>query len=215
VSRVLDTFLELVRIASPSGAEAACGRYVAAALAASGMAVGFDDTAAVTGSDTGNLIAVLPATVPGRRVVLSAHLDTVQPGIGIEPVVEDGVVRPAGETVLGGDDKCGIAAILEGVRRIVEGDVPHAEVTVVMTTNEEIGLRGAKALDPAVVAGADLAVVLDAAGRPGGIAARSDIAIERIDPSTSRPSLTKPRTYKGLASMTCIWLKKAPFSLSP
>jgi hypothetical protein len=80
VSRILDTFLELVRIDSPSGEEAACARQVAAALAAAGLAVGFDDTAAVTGSDTGNLIATLPGTAPGKRIVLSAHLDTVDPG---------------------------------------------------------------------------------------------------------------------------------------
>jgi tripeptide aminopeptidase len=169
VSRILDTFLELVRIDSPSGEEAACARQVAAALAAAGLAVGFDDTAAVTGSDTGNLIATLPGTAPGKRIVLSAHLDTVDPGRGIVPVIEDGVIRAEGDTVLGGDDKSGIAAILEALRRIADDGRAHGEVVVVMTTGEELGLRGAKALDPAFVAGADLAVVLDAAGAPGGI----------------------------------------------
>jgi tripeptide aminopeptidase len=169
VSRVLDTFLELVRIDSPSGAEAACGRHVARLLADLGMSVGFDNSAGVTGSDSGNLIASLAGTVPGKRLLLSAHLDTVQPGNGVDPVVADGVVSSRGDTVLGADDKAGIAAIVEGVRRIVEAGEPHAAIDVVMTTGEELGLRGAKALDPAVVATAELAIVLDADGMPGGI----------------------------------------------
>jgi tripeptide aminopeptidase len=166
---VLDTFLDLVRIDSPSGREKACGEYVAGALRSAGMDVRFDGTAAATGSDTGNLIATLPATAPGRQLLLSGHLDTVEPGCGIEPVVDDGIVRAAGDTILGGDDKAGVASILEGVRRVAESGSPHAGITVVMTTGEELGIRGAKALDPAVLEGTWLAVVLDADGAPGGI----------------------------------------------
>jgi tripeptide aminopeptidase len=169
VSRVLDTFLDLVRIDSPSGEEAACGRFVAEALADLGMSVFFDDSASRTGSDSGNLVARLHGTVPGKRLVLSGHLDTVQPGRGVEPVVSDGIIRPKGETILGGDDKAGIAAILEGIRRVVETGTPHADILVIMTTGEELGLQGAKALDPSVLDGADLALVLDAHGKPGGI----------------------------------------------
>lgn len=169
MSRVLDTFLALVRIDSPSGEEAACGRFVADELSAAGLSAYFDGSATVTGSDSGNLIAILPGSAPGMRLVLSAHLDTVQPGRGIVPVVEDGVIRSAGETVLGGDDKSGIAAILEALRRVHEDGRPHADVTVVMTTGEELGLRGVKALDPAVLEAADLALVLDAHGEPGAI----------------------------------------------
>jgi tripeptide aminopeptidase len=129
--------------------------------------VRFDDSADATGSDVGNLIAILPGTAPGMRLVLSAHMDTVEPGRGIEPVVEGGIVRSAGDTVLGGDDKSGIAAILEAVRRLSDGR-PHADVKVVLTVAEESGLTGAKALDPADAEG-DLCIVLDAEGSPGGI----------------------------------------------
>lgn len=169
MSRVLDTFLELVAIDSPSGEEAACGRYVAKALAAAGMAVYFDGSALETGSDSGNLIAHLDGDTRGMRLLLSGHLDTVEPGRGIRPVVEDGVVRPAGDTILGGDDKSGVAAIIEAMRRLSESGEPHADVVVVMTTGEELGLRGAKALDPGVLDGTGLALVFDAAGSPGGI----------------------------------------------
>ena len=166
-SRVVETFLELVRIDSPSREEAACAAYCAYALTDVGCSVAFDDTAKATGSDTGNLIAELPGTLPGT-LVLSAHLDTVEPGRGVEPVVSDGVIFSAGDTILGADDKCGLAAAIECVRRIAESGEPHPTLRCVFTVQEEVGLTGAKHLDPAHAHG-DLCLVLDADGAPGGI----------------------------------------------
>lgn len=168
MSRLLDTFLDLARIASPSGRERDVAQYVAAALARAGCGVRFDDTQSATGADIGNLLAVLPATAPGMTVGLSAHMDCVQPCEGVEPVVVDGVIRPGGETVLGADDKAGIAAIVEAVTRVRESGLPHGAVRVVLTVAEEAGLVGAKSLSPADCAG-DLFIVLDADGPVGGI----------------------------------------------
>ncbi len=121
-----------------------------------------------TGSDTGNLIALRPGRDSSHTLVLSAHMDCVEPCRGVEPVVEDGVVRSAGETVLGGDDKVGIAAIIEAARRLLAEDGPLPDLRVVLTVSEETGLTGAKALEPGSAEG-DLCLVLDAAGAPGGI----------------------------------------------
>lgn len=166
--RLTETFLELVRIDSPTGHEGQVAAFVAAALRSAGCDVRFDATEAQTGSEIGNLIATLPGTAPGRSVGLSAHMDCVDPCLGVEPVVREGVVYSAGETVLGGDDKSGIAAIIEVVRRLSESGTPHADVRIVMTVGEENGLIGAKALGPSDCA-ADLCLVLDAAGPVGGI----------------------------------------------
>jgi tripeptide aminopeptidase len=168
VSRVLDTFLDLARISSPTGHERGVATYVADALAEAGCEVRFDDTRAVTGADTGNLIAHLPATAPGTVVAFSAHMDCVQPCVGVEPIVSGGIVRSAGDTVLGGDDKVGVAAIIEAVRRITETSEPHAELRLLLTVSEEQGLIGAKALSREDAA-ADLCLVLDADGSVGGI----------------------------------------------
>lgn len=165
--RLLDTFLDLVRIYSPSGAEKACAEYCAAALVEAGCSVRFDDAGAAIGSDIGNLIAELPGTAEGT-LVLSAHFDVVEPCRDVEPLVRDGLVFSAGETVLGADDKAGLAAAIEAVRRLVEGGGRYPTVRCVFTIQEEVGLRGAKELDSADVA-ADLCLVLDAAGSPGGI----------------------------------------------
>lgn len=168
MSRVLDTFLDLVRISSPTGREAEVARYVEERLTAAGYLVRYDDTRAITGSDSGNLIVEVPGTAPGLTLAFAAHMDCVQPCEGVEPVVVDGVVLSAGETVLGGDDKIGVAAMLECALRLAESGEPHALLRLLFTVSEEDGLLGAKALAPAD-AHADCCLVLDADGPVGGI----------------------------------------------
>lgn len=171
--RVLATFLEAVRIDSPSGEEAEFAAWCSERLAGLGFRVRFDETGYVSGSDTGNLIAERGGNIDGTVVVLSAHLDTVEPGRGIEPVVEDGLVRSSGRTVLGADDKAGIAAIFEALQRARErGVAAIAPVRVLLTTAEEVGLQGAKAFSPEDCSG-DLCLVLDAHGPVGGIVSAS------------------------------------------
>jgi tripeptide aminopeptidase len=168
-ARLLATFIDLVRIDSPSGLEAALAGHCAAELEKMGFSVRFDASAVLTGSNTGNLIAELPGTAPGApALLLSAHLDCVEPCRGVEPVVIDGIISSAGDTVLGADDKAGIAAIFEGVQRTIESGSVRGDIRVVLTVAEERGLKGAKALDPED-ASADLCLVLDADGEPGGI----------------------------------------------
>jgi tripeptide aminopeptidase len=171
-ARLVDTFLEAVRIDSPSGEEGVFAAWCVERLADLGCDVRVDASASVTGSDTGNVIAELIGTAVGPTVVLSAHLDTVEPGRSIEPVVSDGIVRSAGSTILGADDKAGIAAIVEVFERLRERGRPHVPLRVLLTTGEEMGLRGAKALDAADCAG-DLCIVLDADGPVGGIVVSS------------------------------------------
>jgi tripeptide aminopeptidase len=169
--RLLRTFLDLVLIDSPTGEEAAVAAYCTAALEAAGCEVSFDDTQLVTAANVGNLVAVLPGTMPGV-LAFSAHMDCVMPCRGVEPYIEDGVVRSAGDTVLGADDKAGLAAAIECARRLAEDGVPHPTIRLLFTVSEEIGLVGAKALAPEA-ARADLCLVLDAHGKPGGIVVAS------------------------------------------
>lgn len=166
MSRTLDTFLDLARISSPTGREREVAEYAAAVLAEIGCAVRCDDSRERTGANVGNLIATLPGT--GGAIAFSAHMDCVDPCEGVMPVVQDGVIRSAGETVLGGDDKVGIAAILEAMRRLHESGEPHAAVLALLTVSEEQGLIGAKALSAEDV-DADACLVLDADGSVGGI----------------------------------------------
>lgn len=164
----LDTFLDLVRISSPTGRERQVAEYIADALSSIGCSVRYDDSTEDTGADVGNLIVRLAGTAPGPVVAFSAHMDCVQPCEGIEPVVEGGYVRSAGPTVLGGDDKVGLAAIIETLRRLTQSGAPRPDVLALLTVSEEQGLLGAKALS-ATDARADVCLVLDADGPVGGI----------------------------------------------
>lgn len=156
--RLLDTFLKLVQIDSPAREEAAIAQELEARLRALGLAVERDDL--------NSLVARLPGQ--GAPLLLAAHMDTVMPGRGVKPVVRDGVVYSDGTTILGGDDKSGIAVILEVLQTIQEGKLPHPPLEVVITVQEELGLIGAKGLDTSRLS-AQEGISFDCGGPPGSI----------------------------------------------
>ena len=143
----VDLFLELAAIPSPPGDERAVADRVLAELREIGLAVDEDDTGPSIGSTMGNLYARLEPTVEGVPIFLCAHLDTVPPEGLIEPVIKDGVVRNAGGTILGADNKAAVAAMIEAARRVLAESRPHAGLELVFTAKEEVGLRGAYAFD--------------------------------------------------------------------
>ena len=146
-SPLLDLFLELCAIPSPSGQERAVADRVGTYLTDLGLEWDEDDAAERLGGTAGNLFSRLPATEDGLPIFLCAHTDTVPPEAAIEPMVEDGVVRNAGGTILGSDNKAAIVVMLEATRRIVREGRPHAGIELVFTPQEEVSLRGAGAFD--------------------------------------------------------------------
>lgn len=166
--RLLDTFFDLVTIDSPSRLEADVALSCEQALKNLGAQVRFDQADEATGSNTGNLIAYLPGNVPGH-IAFSAHMDCVNPCCGIVPIVKDGVIRSAGDTVLGADDKAGIAAVLEALSCAVSDNRRRPDITVVFTVCEELSLLGASALDDDLFEGTTPCFVFDADGAPGTI----------------------------------------------
>ncbi|OGK97613.1 MAG: hypothetical protein A3I14_13395 [Candidatus Rokubacteria bacterium RIFCSPLOWO2_02_FULL_73_56] len=143
-------FLDLVRISSPSRREGRMAERLRATLAGFGVPVEEDDAGRRVGGEVGNLLAQLPGTADGAPpLLLCAHMDTVVPCEDVRPVVRGDVVRTDGTTVLGGDDKAGIVAILEALRVVRERGIPHGPVDVLFTICEEFGLLGAKHFDVA------------------------------------------------------------------
>jgi tripeptide aminopeptidase len=156
--RLVSTFLELVQIDSPSGQEEEIARHLTAALKSLGLTVVRDQT--------GNVIGRLAGE--GPSILVSAHMDTVRPGQGVKPIVANGMITSDGTTILGGDDKSGVAAILEALRVLVEQDVPHSPLEVALTVSEETGLNGAKGLDLTTLCAKE-GIVLDSGGPIGVI----------------------------------------------
>lgn len=147
-ARLKEEFIELVSISSPSKREGTIARRLETILKGMGATVEVDDAGEKIEGNTGNLLARFPGNRPGvPPFFLSGHMDTVGPAETIRPVVESDVVRTDGTSVLGGDDKAGVVAILEAIRVLRERSIPHGDIEVVLTICEEFGLLGAKNFD--------------------------------------------------------------------
>ena len=144
---VATLFVELARVPSPPGQERAVADRVLEYLRGLALPVDEDDAGAKIGSTIGNLLCRIEPTAEGTPLFFCAHLDTVPPQGPIEPVLEDGVVRNAGGTILGADNKAAVAAMLEAVRLVVAENRPHGGIELLFTPKEEVGLRGAAAFD--------------------------------------------------------------------
>jgi tripeptide aminopeptidase len=145
---VLELFLELAAIPSPPGDERAVADRVLAALRGLGLEPDEDGAGNTIGSTMGNIYARLEPTTDGTPLFFCAHLDTVPPSGRLEPVVDDdGVVRNAGGTILGADNKSAVVAMIDAVRRVREERRPHAGIELLFTPMEEVGLVGAFAFE--------------------------------------------------------------------
>lgn len=171
-NRLIEEFMELVRIDSETKHERVIADRLTEKLIALGFQVIEDESAAKTGHGAGNLIATLPANTeqPFPKIFFTTHMDTVTPGVGIEPVIDaEGWITSKEETILGADDKAGIAALFEMVRVLKEQNIPHGQIQFVITAGEESGLMGARAMDPALL-DAEFGYALDSNGAVGTIA---------------------------------------------
>jgi len=166
--RILQEFMELVSIDSVSRKERLVADKLKEKLAAIGLRVEEDGTGEREGSSAGNVIGHLEGNTPGPALMFMAHMDTVEPGVGINPVIRDGVVYSQGDTILGADDKAGIVAVLEALRVIMEHKLPHPKIEAVFTVMEETGLLGAKNLELNRVS-PDYVFALDNVSAAGGI----------------------------------------------
>ena len=164
-----DLFVRLAGIRSPSLEEREMADAVKDFVRGVGLEAFEDASAALTGCGCGNLIVRLPGRGEGTPIALCAHLDTVPLDRAPTVIVENGVVRTDGETILGADDKAAVAALLLLLRDLAR-EPPAADVELVFTAGEEIGLQGAKALDPASLAAAAV-FVFDSEGEPGAVIA--------------------------------------------
>lgn len=136
--RLIKTFIELVKIDSPSGEEDELAQDLKKKLKALGAISIKEDS-------FGNVIAQFKGQ--GQPIMLNAHMDTVEPGRGIKPIVKGDLIKTDGSTVLGGDPKSGVVAILEALESIKEDKMKCLPIDVVLTRSEESGCLGAANLD--------------------------------------------------------------------
>lgn len=167
--RIFEEFKELVAIPCHSTKERQIFEVVKAKLEALGFTVEEDDAASKLDSECGNMWAFLPGNKAGAtKVLLSGHLDGVEPCGGTTVVRKDGILYSDGTTILGSDDKSGVVAIIEGVRVILEENAGVSDIQVLFTIAEEGGVNGSRCTDQSKL-NADVGYALDSEGAPGEI----------------------------------------------
>lgn len=137
---ILKDFIGWVKIDSPSGEEKEISAEITKRLKKSGLSVNTDET--------GNIRALMKASKGYEKVpssLFSAHIDTVEPGRGIRPIVmKNGLIRSDGSTILGADDKIGVTAIIHAIEHISENKIPHGELEFLFTVSEERATAGSR-----------------------------------------------------------------------
>ncbi len=133
--RLVENFLTLVQLDSPTGEEPRVANYLLDWFKSREITAKQDKA--------GNVFAKVPGT--GEPLFLSAHMDTVEPGRGIEPKVRGGTIRSSGKTILGADNKSTITVLLETVDLLKKGK--HRPLEVLFTVDEESNNSGALGFD--------------------------------------------------------------------
>lgn len=162
--RLINTFVELIKVNSPSLHEREIGELLAIKLRKAGCSVTMQDY-----GDSFNLIAFKRGqnrSVPS--LILSAHMDTIEASDGIMFSIENDVIKTTGPTVLGADDKGALAQIIEALLVLQEQGIPHGDIEIIFSSAEETGLLGARNLDFAGIRGRH-AIVLDSSGSVGSL----------------------------------------------
>lgn len=167
--RVVQEFMDLVNIDSETKHETEIAKVLKEKFESLGLAVVEDDSAEKTGHGAGNLICTLQGTKPDADpIYFTSHMDTVVPGKGIKPRLENGWITSDGTTILGADDKAGLAAIFEALRVLKEEKIEHGDLQFIITAGEESGLVGAKELDRSLIK-AKYGYALDSDGEIGDL----------------------------------------------
>ncbi|MBS1705731.1 MAG: M20/M25/M40 family metallo-hydrolase [Armatimonadetes bacterium] len=145
--RLISLFKNLCLINAPALEERESVAWTKQYLLKMGLEVVEDNASEIIGGNANNLIATLKGTVPSApRIFLSAHFDTVEPTEGLEIEERDGVFYSKSDTILGADDKGGMAPIIEAVHAFIDSGEPHGDIVLLLSCAEEIGLKGAAAL---------------------------------------------------------------------
>ena len=168
-SRLVNEFIELVQIDSETKHEEKIAPVLIKKLEDLGFSVYQDDAHTRNGHGAGNIIATLNGREDIEPIYFTVHMDTVVPGKGIKPEIrDDGYIYSDGTTILGADDKAGIAALFEMARRLKEQSIEHGTIQFIITAGEENGLRGAKELEREKII-AKYGYAVDSDGKVGGI----------------------------------------------
>ena len=173
--RLINNFIEMIKIHSPSKQEKEFANYMVNLLKKEFEAeIYLDNGFENYGGNAPTIFAKIKGNVKGEGITLAAHMDVIEPNSNVNPIIENGIIKTDGTTTLGGDDKGGVACIVEILRTLKETHASHEDIYVLLTPCEESGLQGAKnvnwTLVPNHMKPAKNMLVIDNAGKAGIIA---------------------------------------------
>lgn len=174
-NRLINTFISLIKIHSPSKSEKNVADFLIKKLKNLGVnKLYLDNNFNNYNGSAPVIFAKFDGNLPGEGITLCAHMDVIEPSKNVIPLIENDIIKSDGTTTLGGDDKAGIASILETIEFIKENNLNHKDIFIIFTPCEENGLLGAKSINwdniPKDVFPAKNIIVVDNAGKAGIIA---------------------------------------------
>lgn len=201
-SRLVEEFLELVQINSETKHEEVIAPILVDKLTTMGFDVFVDDAHLRNGHGSGNIIGTLKGTLDVEPIYFTVHMDTVVPGNNIKPEIrEDGYIYSDGTTILGADDKAGMAAAFEMVRRLKEQNIAHGTIQFIITAGEESGLVGAKELNPEHII-AKYGFAIDSDGKVGGIVTAAPFQAKLFVTINGKTAHAGVAPEKGISAIT-------------
>lgn len=176
-NRLVEIFYNLVSINAVSRQERPVADFIRTTLAKLGAEISEDCAGQEVGGNSGNLIANIEGSLPLPPIGFTAHMDTVKPTEGIKPCLQEGKITSDGTTILGADNRAGIAIILFTIEQLKQNGVAHRPFEAIFTIGEETGLFGALHLDKTRVRSKEL-YILDSSADPGGFVFEAPKALE-------------------------------------
>lgn len=198
--RLVNEFIELVKIPSVTKTERDFAIHLEKKLKELGFDTKFDNSMEKSGCNTGNLMARLKGTKTAETILFAAHMDTVSPGIGINPIINGNTIKSDGTTILAADDKSAIAAFLEAIKNIQENAIAHGDIEAVFTTMEEGGMHGCKNLEYDYFT-SKTAFALDSGGKPGTVITKAPAQNKLQVYITGRASHAGVEPEKGVSAI--------------
>lgn len=176
--RLLNTFMDLLKTESPSGKERKISQYVTRLLRECGFSIRSDKAGQRFGGNCGNLVGRIEGTDASLpTVIFGSHLDTVMPNPGLTILFDGKTIKTDGSTILGADDKAGVAVMCELARELSRRRFAHGPVELLFSVSEEKGLLGLKHLDFSMLSG-KLAFIFDSNLRVGSIVTSAPSAVQ-------------------------------------
>ncbi|NYB75940.1 M20/M25/M40 family metallo-hydrolase [Sedimentibacter hydroxybenzoicus DSM 7310] len=199
--RLINVFMEYVQIDSETKNEKAISKRIINDLKDLGYEPYTDEAGKKLNSNGNNVYCFIPGTNQSESMLFSAHMDTVTPGNGIVPYIDGNYIKSKGDTILGGDDKAGITAIIEALRTIKENNLPHRPIEIVFTICEEGGVNGVKEVEFSKLT-SKKGIVLDSGGSPGKIIIEAPGQTRIFAEITGKPSHAGVSPEKGISAIT-------------